>query len=50
MKRVSLIAALLFCNSVFAQEPNEKLLFELRFGFIKGGEAVFQTKETRVSK
>ncbi|MCF8357363.1 MAG: DUF3108 domain-containing protein [Prolixibacteraceae bacterium] len=34
--------------SIFAQPRYEKLLFDLHFGFVKGGEAVFLIKDTVV--
>jgi hypothetical protein len=44
MKRAIFIVSMLFCNSLFAQLNPEKLSYELRFGFIKGGEVVYQTQ------
>jgi hypothetical protein len=43
MRKLVTIATLLICNSLFAQVCPEKLSFELRFGFIKGGEVIYQT-------
>jgi len=43
MRIFGVIFSLLFCNSLIAQHYPEKLFFELHFGFIKGGEAVYQT-------
>jgi hypothetical protein len=46
MNRLAIIVVFLFCNELLAQNNHEKLVFELRFGFIKGGEAVYQISET----
>jgi len=46
MNKIAFIVSLFLCNTLFAQVHSEKLLFEIRFGFIKGGEAVYETNET----
>jgi hypothetical protein len=47
MNKAVFIFLLLLCNTLAAQVHNEKLIFEIRFGFIKGGEAIYQSNETR---
>jgi len=46
MKRVIFMLSLLLCNTLFAQVDAEMLSFELKFGFLKGGEVVYQTRLT----
>jgi hypothetical protein len=46
MNKTAFIVFLLFCNTLVAQVHNERLMYDLRFGFIKGGEAVYQIKES----
>ena len=50
MKRTALILSILFSNALVAQVHTEKLQFEIRFGLINGGEAVYETTETNENK
>jgi hypothetical protein len=43
MNKTVLIVSILLCKTLFAQVHSENLYFDIRFGFIKGGEAVYQT-------
>jgi hypothetical protein len=46
LNKTLFILTLVFCSLIVKQLRAEKLMYDIRFGFIKGGEAVYQTKET----
>jgi hypothetical protein len=45
-KIIAFIVSILLCNTLAAQVESEKLRYDIRFGLIKGGEAVYQTSMT----
>jgi hypothetical protein len=49
-KIIAFIVSILLCNTLAAQVESEKLRYEIRFGLIKGGEAVYQTSITNGNK
>jgi len=50
LKLIYTIAGLLMFGLLQGQNTHEKFTFELRFGWIKGGEATYQTKDTLINK
>lgn len=46
MNKTGCIVFLFLCNTLVAQVQSEKFMYELRFGFIKGGEASYQIINT----
>lgn len=50
--KIKILFALFFCFftiSIIAQLPNENFIFDLKFGFLKGGEATFTARNTYIN-